>query len=124
MKKSFFDYFFICHKKPERSFFYRGKQFPICSRCTGIFIGYIIGIIIIILSFLFNYQIPKPQYLFILITPMAIDGTMQFLTSYESTNIKRLITGILSGIAMMILIYYLGYLGYNHGKKIGDILFT
>src|SRR5690554_4541281 len=118
MKKSFFDYFFICHKKPERSFFYRGKQFPICSRCTGIFIGYIIGIIIIILSFLFNYQIPKPQYLFILITPMAIDGTMQFLTSYESTNIKRLITGILSGIAIMIFIYYIGHLGYNHGKKI------
>lgn len=124
MKKSFFDYFFICHKKPERSFFYKGKQFPLCSRCTGIFIGYLIGIIIIILSFVFLFNLPKLPYLFIFIIPMALDGTIQYFTSYESTNIKRLITGLLAGIAIMIFIYYIGHLGYNHGKKIGDILFT
>lgn len=26
---------FGCHRRPERSFFYKGRQFPICARCTG-----------------------------------------------------------------------------------------
>ena len=28
-----------CHQMPERSFFIRGKQFPVCARCTGVMIG-------------------------------------------------------------------------------------
>ena len=24
-----------CHRMPERSFFYKGYQFPVCARCTG-----------------------------------------------------------------------------------------
>ena len=29
-----------CHQMPERSFFYKGKQFPVCARCTGVIIGF------------------------------------------------------------------------------------
>lgn len=32
-----------CHQMPERSFSYKGKQFPVCARCTGIFIGQLIS---------------------------------------------------------------------------------
>lgn len=123
MKKSFFDYFFICHKIPERSFFYKGKQFPLCSRCTGIFIGYIIGILLIIMSYIFHFDIFNPIYIVILLLPMFLDGTIQYFTKYESNNFKRLITGLLGGIAIMLIIFIVGRLGYNHGKKIGEHLF-
>lgn len=33
-----------CHQLPERSFSFRGKQFPVCARCTGVFIGEVLGI--------------------------------------------------------------------------------
>lgn len=36
--------FFGCHCLPERSFFIKGKQFPICSRCTGILVGIFLAI--------------------------------------------------------------------------------
>ena len=30
---------FICHRLPERTFKIRDHYFPVCSRCTGIYIG-------------------------------------------------------------------------------------
>ena len=30
---------FICHRIPERTFNIRGYYFPVCSRCTGFYIG-------------------------------------------------------------------------------------
>jgi len=123
MRKTIFDYLFICHKIPERSFFLRGKQFPICSRCTGIFIGYIVGFCLIIISYFLHLDILKPLYSIILLLPMFADGSIQFFTTYKSNNIKRFITGILAGIGIMLIIFMVAKLGYQHGKKIGDHLF-
>jgi len=30
---------FICHQRPERSFFVAGTQLPVCARCMGLYIG-------------------------------------------------------------------------------------
>lgn len=30
---------FICHQRPERSFFIAGHQLPVCARCTGLYVG-------------------------------------------------------------------------------------
>ena len=38
-----------CHQLSERSFRYKGMQFPACARCTGILIGFnIVGPIVTI----------------------------------------------------------------------------
>jgi len=29
----------VCHQRPERSFFFRGHQFAVCARCTGLYFG-------------------------------------------------------------------------------------
>lgn len=29
----------VCHQRPERSFHAAGAQFPVCARCTGIYLG-------------------------------------------------------------------------------------
>jgi uncharacterized membrane protein len=36
--------------------------------------------------------------------PIGLDGTIQLLTDYESTNPKRLITGLIAGVATGIAI--------------------
>lgn len=95
-----------CHQIPERSFFFKNYQFPICARCTGIIIGYITAIILCIL------QVHIETYINIfLIIPMGIDGTVQFFTSYTSNNFKRFITGILAGIGFIsIVINFIHYI--------------
>ena len=80
-----------CHQMPERSFFFKGYQLPVCARCTGIIVGYIFSIMS--QPFIDTY-IP---ILIILCVPMALDGTIQIKTTYVSTNLKRFISGFLFG---------------------------
>ena len=81
-----------CHQMPERSFFIKGYQFPLCARCTGIAIGHFFAFII------------APFHTFklsivVLALPLALDGTIQYFTPYESSNTKRVISGFLYGFA-------------------------
>lgn len=92
---------FGCHARPDRSFFFRGKQFPICARCTGELIGMIAGIPIAVIC-----GVPEFQFVVLLMIPMVFDGFLQLLTPYESGNIRRLLTGIVFGVAFIFFLIY------------------
>jgi uncharacterized membrane protein len=108
--KKFLEYMFFCHRLPERSFFFRGHQFPLCARCTGILAGYIVGIIYILI-FKVSHIIIELSFMI----PLLIDGTGQYLRYFESTNIRRLITGILAGISTICLFKLAIVLGLQSG---------
>ena len=93
--------FFGCHARPDRSFYFRGKQFPICARCTGELVGRILCIPTLIF-----WGCPSFGIVLLLMVPLIIDGSVQKLTSYESGNIRRLITGILFGMALIFTFVY------------------
>lgn len=98
-----------CHRKPERSFFYKGKQFPVCARCTGISLGYLV-----IPMVTFNLFTISIFWCLVLLIPTYIDGFSQaFLKNYESTNFRRVVTGILAGIGQGALFCELGKLTGN-----------
>lgn len=86
----------LCHQKVERSFFINGNQMPFCSRCTAIWLGLAIG-----LGFMAFYRIQLDEkFLYAIIiglVPIGIDGLGQHFGFWESTNIIRLITGLLAG---------------------------
>lgn len=85
-----------CHQLPERSFFLGGYQFPVCARCTGIIIGYVLSLIYAI-----TFNRLKITTTLILLFPLVIDGTLQFFTNYLSTNPRRCVTGILAGFGFI-----------------------
>ncbi len=95
--------FVLCHQMPERSFHFKGKQFPLCARCTGIFAGYFTMPI-------FHYGIIQPSLLIItlLMIPLIIDSSTQAMGYRESNNVLRFITGFLSGAAQVALIVLIG----------------
>ncbi|MDO5151670.1 MAG: DUF2085 domain-containing protein, partial [Oscillospiraceae bacterium] len=35
-----------CHQRPDRSFFYKGHQFPLCARCTGAVLGQFFAVVL------------------------------------------------------------------------------
>lgn len=104
---------FACHRLPNRSFFYKGRQFPICARCSGILIGYFLGLI----YFLLFGSIPL-IYAVIILIPLIIDGGIQYINKLESTNLRRFITGLLAGVGTDFIIYGIILLGFNHGQNI------
>lgn len=34
---------FICHQRPERSYWIAGEQLPVCARCTGLYVSAALG---------------------------------------------------------------------------------
>ena len=89
-----------CHQLSHRSYAYNDNQMSFCARDTGIFVGLVLG---------FTYASRKKIILTLplviaALIPIGLDGTIQLLTDYESTNPKRLVTGLIAGIATGIAI--------------------
>lgn len=79
-----------CHQLPQRSFFFREWQFPVCARCTGVLTGQAAALIFRRIKL--PFMLPVSACLATL-----ADWTAQELEIKGSTNSRRLITGILGG---------------------------
>ena len=84
-----------CHQRPERSFFFHGRQCPVCARCMGVWIGYGVGLLVLLL-----WQ-PPFWLSCALAGVMLLDWTVQRVGWRESTNARRLATGILGGFGVL-----------------------
>lgn len=84
-----------CHQKPERSFYIHGYQMPVCARCTGVFLGYLLAIP----AFIRWGFLIAPSLLGAL--SMLVDWLLQSSKITRSNNIRRFITGMLGGFGIM-----------------------
>lgn len=90
-----------CHQRSDRSFFWNGKQFPVCACCTGIMCGYVASIplfLIIRQSFLFYAA---------LCLPLIVDGLTQYWGWQTSTNRRRFLTGVLAGYGVLSMMLHI-----------------
>lgn len=86
---------YSCHQIPERSFFYKGEQLPVCARCTGVAVGQVMSLVL-----LMKKARLKNRYLMLFLMPLGIDWFIQTIGIKESNNRRRFITGILGGAAV------------------------
>lgn len=86
-----------CHQRADRSFFCGNYQFPLCARCTGIFLTSIWGYV------LYFTKRPKMLIGILLVVPMMADGIVQLLRIKESSNLRRLLTGMLGGPGLIFI---------------------
>jgi len=84
-----------CHQQTERSFFLNDNQIPFCARDLGLLAGATVGLALFILL---GRRVPW-AWLLALLVPMAVDGVLQAITDYESSNALRLLTGLFAGAA-------------------------
>lgn len=110
-----------CHQKHERSWEINGNQMAVCTRDIGILFGFVAACLLwsrrgfnrwmvrdTLLSIFPDSSIERfylndSRMLAMLLLlglglgPMALDGFTQLLTSYESTNLLRILTGAPAG---------------------------
>jgi uncharacterized membrane protein len=89
-----------------------GRSLYFCGRCTGIYGGLGLGLIVL---FLFRIQL-EPDWLWFFISVVLgfttiVDWMSQRLTPRKTTNYIRASTGFMSGLALAI-IFYLANLFY------------
>lgn len=97
-----FPFYLFCHRIPERTFKINGYYFPVCARCTGIYIsGLCFFLLVSMLSITYNINLISLSI--ILIIPMILDGITQLFGKRNSDNKVRFCTGLLAGVGLGIL---------------------
>jgi uncharacterized membrane protein len=99
----------VCHRIDARSFHLGNRQLPLCARCSGMYLGALLGLV---------YQLAQGRrggmpslktygVLALLVGAFGVDGTNSFLHFfpqapglYQPTNWLRLVTGTGMGIAL------------------------
>ena len=101
--------FSVCHQIPERTIFFGNIAMPLCSRCTGIYIGFTISILLMLILFRKRESGFPPTYIiilsFIFIIHTVSDGLLSYLSIYNTNNIIRITTGYLFGMGIALMLY-------------------
>ncbi|HBY06379.1 MAG TPA: hypothetical protein DEH22_00770 [Chloroflexi bacterium] len=107
----------VCHRIDTRSFHIGDYQFSVCARCTGQYLGAVLGFVF--LTIFRPRRIGRPSWLIIVVLLLgaagyAIDGFNSFLHLipwtehywiYEPNNTLRLITGTLMGLGLSVMLF-------------------
>ena len=106
----------ICHRIPERSFVLDDRHFPLCARCTGTFLGVVLGLAAMLLLRRYRAsRLPPVAVLGVLVLFVGLwgfDGLNSYMTFfpgaphlYEPRNWLRLATGMLNGLALILFVF-------------------
>jgi uncharacterized membrane protein len=106
----------VCHRIDIRSFHLGSRALPLCARCSGMYLGALVGMGGLVgLGRLRHGRFPRPTLLAVFglfAAAWAIDGVNSYLTlipgaphAYEPNNTLRLITGTLMGLTLGMLVF-------------------
>jgi len=113
----------VCHRLDERSFHVDGRQLPLCARCSGMYLGAVLGLLFLSLTYRRNAGTPPKAVIAILLLfglAFAVDGTNSYLylmksvsgsrlsfipNLYVPNNTLRLFTGSGTGLAMAVAVF-------------------
>jgi uncharacterized membrane protein len=99
----------VCHQIEARSFQINGRSFPLCARCSGLFLGALLGLIYQVIQGRKGRMPPLGASLFfgLLAFAWVFDGFNSFLmlvpsisSLYTTQNWTRLVTGTGMGLAV------------------------
>jgi uncharacterized membrane protein len=105
----------VCHRIDLRSFHLGERTLPLCSRCTGMYLGALFTLLafVVFRGKAGSYPPKQIQYVLIGFAGLwVLDGVNSFLSLlpsvpqlYPSQNWLRLATGTLLGVSLMTMIY-------------------
>jgi len=106
----------ICHQIPERTFFFNNQPLPLCARCSGTYVGAILGFVgLQIMGRRRVGELPANWTLLVLASFIVLMGSdvlnsyVSFFASapqlYEPRNVLRFTTGLLNGLALSLIVY-------------------
>ncbi|MBZ0203963.1 MAG: DUF2085 domain-containing protein [Ignavibacteria bacterium] len=94
-----------CHQLESRSHFLGEHKFGVCSRCTAIYFGFLLGVIAYpFVRKLSHIDLPSLFYLFIPVALMLLDVALDLADVQKNSFITREITGGIIGVILPFFI--------------------
>ncbi len=93
---------YICHQRPERSFWLEGSQLPVCARCLGVYAGAVVGSGVAP----FMSRVLRPRLAILLaVLPALVSLLVEWAGLARPSNSVRAATGVIGGavIAAVVL---------------------
>jgi uncharacterized membrane protein len=97
---------YLCHQLPDRSFHLAGHQFAVCSRCTGLYVGFALTTLAYpLIRPIRATTTPALIWLILATVPLLIDFSLGYFNIWANTYASRFITGLLlSSVAVFYII--------------------
>lgn len=99
----------LCHQSIERTFKIDGLHMPVCSRCTGIYLGIILSLLtLVLLERRIKGEFPSLKMVLVCVGVfllMGVDVVLSTLNLVRSSNTIRLVTGFMTGWFMVLLLF-------------------
>ena len=96
---------YICHQRPERSFFIGGQQLPVCARCTGLYLGAALAIPLGLSAAMAFSSRRNRRILFVAALPTLITWTLEFAGIVPFSNIVRFTCALPLGFAAAWMVF-------------------
>ena len=91
----------VCHQIPDRSFHISGYPIAVCARCSGIYIGFLLGIIVYpFFQNLKKHVLPSNWILIIGIFPMVLEISLSKMRVIHSNLYLISMSGLVIGSVM------------------------
>ena len=90
----------VCHQIPERSFHLLGEPLAACHRCTGLYAGFTLGVLVWPWLPGFAARLAaNPRWVAVFFVPLLVDWTMVFW----NTPASRFVTGVVAAFPVALL---------------------
>jgi len=95
----------LCHQLPDRSYFIDGHKFAVCTRCTGLYAGFAVTMLLYpLISSLKRTSTPPRSWILLAAIPLVVDFSITFFGFWENTHTSRMLTGALLGGAAVFYV--------------------
>ncbi len=92
----------VCHQIPERSFWCFGHPLGACHRCTGLYVGFAAGLLLLpYLHRLREFILERPRVILLFLAPMAVDAMLLGL----NTSPSRFVTGLVAAFPLGLFVW-------------------
>jgi uncharacterized membrane protein len=95
---------FICHQRPERSFFIEGSQIAVCARCTGLYVGAALAAPWGLIAASSLTSARARRVLIAASVPTALTWSLEFAGLAAFSNVARFIAALPLGFAAAWLV--------------------
>lgn len=93
-------YGMLCHQDPERSLTFGGAPLAVCSRCTGLYVGGLVGLATGLAGRDRGRLRPRARWVGMAVAPTALDALAHLVTGFGLSNVPRCVLAVPAGFAL------------------------